>query len=248
MAIVTVGLIFAGANPFDSALPEAITVDIVSPNEVETRAGEPAAAPAVGQETAPSFEPPAPAPQPQPPSTPQATTLPGQRTMGQAAAPTQAVPSSPSLIPWLQPPPEAPPPAQTQELTPADMFGLPLTMPDGRLGGTFDAPAIERANIPNDNVAAFRKHLKTCSILPAGVTAEARVTLRIHLNPDGTLTTGLDQNPRAVGLVYGVPVGGGDLYMAAVAAVRKCQPYNMLPPDQYDEWKTLDLTFTRENF
>jgi len=62
------------------------------------------------------------------------------------------------------------------------------------------------------------------------------------------LTKGPDQNPHAVGTVYGVSVGGGDLYTAAMAAVRKCQPYKMLPPDRYDEWKTLDLTFTKDNF
>ncbi len=125
MVILAIGLIFAGANPFDYTPADAITVEIVSPNEVETGIGTPGTAPAVGLETAPPAEPaaetaaPAPQPQPAPPSTPQATTPPDQRTTRQALAPTQAVPSShPSFVPWLQPPPappppEPPPPAET---------------------------------------------------------------------------------------------------------------------------------------
>jgi len=42
--------------------------------------------------------------------------------------------------------------------------------------------------------------------------------------------------------------GGGALYQSAVTALRKCQPYNMLPPDKYNEWKVFDLSFTPQNF
>jgi len=253
IAILTLGLIFAGASPFDSTPIEAITVDIVSPSEVATGLSKPEAmptgAPTSAPETEPSLEPAAQVPPPQSTPPPILQTVPPADpvTTRQAAASTQAAPSGPSVIPPLEWTPE-PPPAEPHERNAADMFAMPLTMPDGRLGGTFDAPAIEKANISNDDIAAFRKHLKACSILPAGVADDAKVTLRIHLNPDGTLTRGLDQNPHAVGTVYGVSVGGGDLFMSAVAAVRKCQPYKMLPPDRYEEWKTLDLTFTRENF
>jgi hypothetical protein len=126
---------------------------------------------------------------------------------------------------------------------------MPLTLPSGRIGYGYQGAAIEKADIAADAVAAFRSHLKACSILPAEVTAKARVTLRILLNPDGTLVSGPDQNPRPVGNIFGMPNGGGgELLNAATAAVRKCQPYKMLPPDKYDEWKTFDITFTRENF
>src|SRR6266481_3189547 len=72
MAILALGLIFAGANPFDSAPVDAITVEIVSPNEFEG-IGKPGVA-----ATAPSFEPVAPASraQPTPPSQPEATAPP----------------------------------------------------------------------------------------------------------------------------------------------------------------------------
>jgi hypothetical protein len=249
MAILALALIFAGANPFDIVPTAAISVEIVSPNEVETGSGKPEAAPAGAAETARSDEPAAPASAPQATSqsTPPATPPPDAATTRQALAERQAAPSSPSFTPWLQPQPESPPPAEPHEPNPADMFGMPLTLPGGVVGYEHPGEATEKPNITDDVIAAFRKHLKTCSILPAGVGAGARVTLRIQLNPDGTLTRS-PENPHAVGLVIGLSEGSGPLFMAAMAAVRKCQPYKMLPPDQYEEWRTLDLAFTRDNF
>ncbi len=125
------------------------------------------------------------------------------------------------------------------------MFGMPLAMPDGRLGGSFDAAAIDKADISNDNIAAFHQHLKTCSKLPAGVNAtdNVRAVLRIFLKPDGTLAA----PPQPI-RIEGVSKGGGELYQSVVAALRKCQPFNMLPPDKYDEWKVFDLSFTPQSF
>src|SRR5262249_23942950 len=181
--------------------------------------------------------------QPTPPSQPQATPPPDPRTTRQAAAASGAVASS--LMPWLQPPPEPPPPAEPHEPNAADMFALPLTMPDGSLGGSFDAAAPEKANIANADIAAFHNHLKTCAALPAGVstTDDVKAVLRIYLKPDGTLAA----PPQPI-RIEGVSKGGGALYQSAVAALRKCQPYNMLPPDKYDEWKVFDLSFTPQNF
>jgi hypothetical protein len=243
MAILALGLIFAGVSPFDAAPVDAITVEIVSPNEVEG-ISEPGAA-----ETAPSPEPAAPAPslQPTSQSTPLATPQPDPPRTGQTSAATQAMPSSPSFTPWQQPPPEPSLPAETYQINPGDMFGMPLTLPGGVVGYEHPGEATEKPNITDDVIAAFRKHLKTCSILPAGVGAGARVTLRIQLNPDGTLTRS-PENPHAVGLVIGLSEGSGPLFMAAMAAVRKCQPYKMLPPDKYNEWKVFDLSFTPQNF
>jgi hypothetical protein len=280
MVILAIGLIFAGANPFDSMPADAITVEIVSPNEVGGGADNSGTAPAGSPETAPSSEPtaepdataPQPqatpsstpqaatpsTPQPTPPSTaqstppstpkamPQATTPPDQRSTRQALAPTQAVPPPPpSLMPWFEPPPEPAPPAETHEPNPADMFAMPLTMPDGRLGGSFDAAAIEKADISNDDMAAFHNHLKTCSKLPAGVsmTDNVKAVVRVFLKPDGTLAA----RPEAI-RVDGVSIGGGELYQSIVAALRKCQPFTMLPPDKYDEWKVFDLSFTPQSF
>ncbi len=246
MAILAMGLIFIGANPFDSAPVGAITVDIVSPDEVEGF-GKPGAAPVGAPETGPSFEPVAPAlpPQPTPPSTRQATPPADLLTTRQALAPTQTAPSPPTFIPWPQPPAETLSPAQPHGPNAADMFGMPLTMPDGSLGGSFDTPAIDKANIASDDITAFHNHLKTCSTLPAGLntTDDVKAVLRIYLKPDGTLAA----PPQPI-RIEGVSRGGGALYQSAVTALRKCQPYNMLPPDKYNEWKVFDLSFTPQNF
>jgi hypothetical protein len=148
-------------------------------------------------------------------------------------------------MPWFQPLPESAPPADTNEFNPAEMFGMPLALPDGKVGGSFDAPAIDKASVATGDIAAFHDRLKTCSRLPAGVNAtdNVRAVLRIFLKPDGTLAA----PPQPI-RIEGVSRGGGDLYLSIVAALRKCQPYNMLPPDKYDEWKVFDLTFTPQSF
>lgn len=122
---------------------------------------------------------------------------------------------------------------------------MPLAMPDGKLGGSFDGPAIDKASIASGDIAAFHDHLKTCSTLPAGVnvTDNVRAVLRVFLKPDGTLAA----PPQPI-RIEGVSRGGGELYQSVVAALRKCQPYNMLPPDKYDEWKVFDLSFTPQSF
>jgi hypothetical protein len=247
MAMLTIGLMFAGANPFESVPADALTVEIVSPDEVETGVAEPEAVPTVAAETAPSFEPTAsaqPQPTPSSPSTPQATSTLDQRTTRPASTTTQALPSISSL-PWFKPLPEPPPPVETHELNPAEMFGMPLAMPDGKLGGSFDAPAIDTAGISSGDIAAFHDHLKACSTLPASVSVgdNVRAVLRIFLKPDGTLAA----PPQPI-RIEGVSRGGGELYQSIVAALRKCQPYNMLPPDKYDEWKVFDLSFTPQSF
>jgi hypothetical protein len=245
MAILTVGLIFAGANPFDSAPVDAITVDIVSPDEVETTGlDKTKAAPASTPKTQPSFESAERAPSQAPSaSTPQAIPPADLRTARQASASTQGMPPA-SFVP---PPPvsEPPPPAEPHESNAADMFAMPLTMPDGSLGGSFDAPAIEKADVANDDITAFRNHLKTCSKLPADVhtTDDVSAVLRVRLNPDGTLAA-----PPETIRIEGVSRGGGALSHSAIVALRKCQPYNMLPPDKYNEWKVFDLSFTPRNF
>jgi hypothetical protein len=257
MAVLTIGLMFAGANPFESAPADAITVELVSPNELEAAFAEPEAAPAAAAENASSLEsapsaqrqptPSTQQPQPSSPSTPLATSTLDPRVTRQASAPTptQALPSPPPAMPWFQPLPEPAPPTETHDLNPADMFGMPLTLPDGKLGGGFDASAIDKANIANSDIAAFHDRLKSCSRLPAGVnvTDNVKAVVRVFLKPDGTLAG----RPEAI-RVDGVSRGGGDLYQSIVAALRECQPYNMLPPDKYDEWKVFDLTFTPQSF
>ena len=133
------------------------------------------------------------------------------------------------------------------------MLGLPpeLPMPPARAvpveksDDGYDASAASMtADVSSSVVAEFRRHLKTCSKLPASVAPSDKVLvkLRVFMTQDGRLA--------------GDPaVGGGsanikaiELLQSAIAALKACQPYAMLPPDRYGEWKALDLTFTPKDF
>jgi hypothetical protein len=239
-------LILAGGSPFNTPPAESITVDIVTSEDLSQRADDQAQAETSPRENASTLAPaspppaasasqaaiPAPTPPPQP--------APGP------ARPALTTPQSPPFMP-PQPPPEPPPAAAPAD--PASMFGMPMTMPDGSVGGrTFDSQAVDRADIENDIVAAFRSHLKTCSKRPAGMAPDVVVIIRLHLKPDGTLVAGIpDGNPQTI-RADGISRGAGPLSIAAIAALRKCQPYKMLPPDRYQEWKQLDIPFTPQNF
>jgi hypothetical protein len=237
VAVLVLGLIFAGANPFDTTPADSITVDIVSADDI-VRANTDDS---ISAETTTASLPPATPTQ----ETPMASSPPAPQTMIAARAPPQS-PPPPGSVQFPQTPAQIPQlPAQTPEPNIANMFGLPLALPDGHLGGGFDAPAIDMANIANDQITMFHTYLKACLTRPAEIrTADnVKAVLRIYLKLDGTLAA----DPQPI-RVEGVSRGGGALYQSAVAALRKCQPYKMLPPDRYQEWKVLDLSFTPEDF
>jgi hypothetical protein len=121
-----------------------------------------------------------------------------------------------------------------------EMFAMPLVLPGGRIGGGFDAPASNPAMLPHDDTAAFRARLGSCSQLPDWFNMDERVgiVLRVYFKRDGTLASPPELlrsslSPDAVTLTK-----------AAVSALERCQPFNELPPDKYNKWKTLDLVVT----
>ena len=259
---LAVSVFFADARPFDPSVTENIAVDVVTPEQVaavEKAAGMPA----------PAVEPPKPPPpkpefrlpdldkptlddsktqQPiaqKPPPAPAA-----QQKASPAAASPPAEPPKPAGPPpapmqqqaALQPPP----PAQAQAAAPTvepDLtvkYGVQLGLPDGNGG----ALATDKADIEPLDIAAFRRHLRSCSILPAEVarTDKVRIVLRAFFAPDGNLTM-------APTLIEASASMKGPLLMqAAMQALQKCQPYAMLPADKYDEWKVLDVPFTPQDF
>ena len=125
----------------------------------------------------------------------------------------------------------------------ANMFSMPLALPDGRLGGAFDAPAIETAKIERSSVDAFRDRIKSCAMLPAGVSRSDRVSLviRIALKRDGTLAG----QPTLI--EASASPKGPAVLQSLFAGLAKCQPFNMLPADKYQEWRTLDIRFTPQD-
>jgi outer membrane biosynthesis protein TonB len=236
VAIVTAWLVLAGVHPFDPTVAEAVTVDIVTPDEVPPLPKEPDKKPEPPQPPDLSAldkpVPPAPssptAAEPPPPSSPQP-----QSRQTAALAPTPAQPS---------PPPPAEVPVAQPDIT--EQYGTMFSLPDPRSSEGFDAAASAAADIKREDVAALRAHLRTCSILPASVSPsdKVKVTLRVALRPDGRLAA----EPM---LIEASASKSGPLLMrSAMEALEKCQPYTMLPADRYKEWKVLDLRFTPRDF
>jgi hypothetical protein len=249
LTVLTIGLGYAGVRPFETVPVEAIAVDLVSPAEVKEAAKEtppekpsldipdlsakdqaaaapaPAAPPPSQQQTSQQPVPAAPAPNPKPPA--RQAAIPPQP----AAAPQPAPPPPPATASWRPPEPDLSVKYQVN-------LGLP------RPGDDFDAPAMSTAKVETGDIAKFRDHLKTCSILPAGIapTDKVRIVVRAAFIPDGNLRN-------APILIEASASAKGPLLMqAAIKALQQCQPYAVLPADKYDEWKVLDLSFTPQDF
>jgi hypothetical protein len=95
-----------------------------------------------------------------------------------------------------------------------------------------------------DLVTVFRNHLRSCSRLPASISSadKVMVKLRVVMAPDGRLAAEPDL------IEVKSPIKGVDLKQSVVSALMACQPYTMLPPDRYGEWKVLELSFTPQDF
>ncbi len=128
------------------------------------------------------------------------------------------------------------------------LLGLPVDatpmVNPGKSDDGFDATASEKADITSSVIAQFRKHLKSCSKLPASVqpSDHIMVKLRVMMNQDGRLAAdplpgGGSANIKAI-----------EMLQSAIAALKQCQPYKMLPVDRYGEWRVLDLEFTPKDF
>ncbi|MEZ5819959.1 MAG: hypothetical protein R3D82_04050 [Xanthobacteraceae bacterium] len=235
---------------------ESIAVNIVTPNDVEAERFKPA------DPTQPDLpDPPAPAN----PALPETPALPESKVQAPAAPPAPAAPQQSATPPpaaqQRQDGRSAAAPSKT-EIRPAAggyrqpepdisvkynvMLGLPPELPlpgPSKSDAGFDETTVA-ADISSTALVEFRRHLKTCSKLPASVGSSDHVVvkLRVFLAQDGRLAAdpvvgGGSANPKAI-----------ELLRSAIAALRQCQPYVMLPPDRYGEWKVLDLDFTPKDF
>jgi hypothetical protein len=251
VSILALVLLLSDVHPFHSVTAETIAVDIVTPQEVVPEKPEPPvqsklpldfSGPTQQAAAAPSSAPP---PAAAPPTQQTAALGLRQNPGGAAVAPKATVGAS---VPGYT----SPQPDLTVKYNVA--LGLPpdlsVTAPASSGAGEkpddgYDATAASvAADVSSSVVAEFRRHLKSCSKLPASVAPSdhVQVKLRVLLTRDGKLA--------------GDPVVGGgsanikaiELLQSAIAAVKACQPYAMLPPDRYGEWKALDLTFTPKDF
>jgi hypothetical protein len=248
LSILSLVFLFTEVHPFGSVTAEPITVDLVSPAE---------ATPTPNKEE--------PLPEPTKPSeafdlSPKAAaaTLPAPAAQ-QAPAPQQQAALSPSspgtqpAQPQAQPPSTPPSPAYTPPEPDLSikyhvMLGLPPDLPigppQGKTGGDFDAPASDKADIASSLITEFRRHLKTCLKLPGSIAPSdgLRIRLRVLMTPQGKLAA------EPILIEASASAKGPLLMQSAIAALRACQPYAMLPVDRYGEWKMLDLSFTPRDF
>jgi hypothetical protein len=152
----------------------------------------------------------------------------------------------------VQPPPPVPPAYQAPEPDVTVKYGVMLGLPPELPPVPKDAPADDGgdakdsigAKLPPEVIAELRRHLRSCSKLPAGVapTDAVRIKLRAVLATDGTLA-------RPPILIEAPPsTKGVAIVKSAISAMQACQPYKMLPVDKYGEWKVMDLSFTPGDF
>lgn len=263
VAALTACLVLAGVRPFDPTTAEAITVDIVTPEEAPPLPKEPdnydfpkldeksqeQKAQESQQQAAPE-QTPTPAPAPSPASNPKQESQQAALQQQATEQPKPAEQAKPAEPPQQQSQPQSQPPAASQPEVPTaapditSKFGMMFTLPDAGATGDFDAKATAAANIKVEDAAALRAHLKSCSILPKSVTRSdnVRIVLRVAFQRDGRLAA------EPLLIEASASEKGPTLMRSAMDALTKCQPYAMLSADRYDQWRMLDLSFSPKDF
>jgi hypothetical protein len=253
VSLLTLLVLFSEVHPFGAVTAEQVPVEIVTPQEI------PEAPPPVEQQAAETRPEPPPQPDLSLPDKPAAASPPSAQPA--PAAPPQkqaalATPPAPQAQQPIQPPaqPAAPaykPPEPDVSVKyqvllglPPDISPMPRSSAQNKGDDAFDGPATEAADISSSVVAEFRRHLKTCSKLPASLATsdDVKVKLRVLLTPDGRLAA----DP--ILIEASASMKGPLLMQGAIRALQACQPYAMLPVDRYGEWKVLDLGFTPQDF
>jgi hypothetical protein len=232
-------LISAEVHPYGPVTAEPITVDIVTPDEVPVAKPvelppEPKADPSDSFELSSKAAAAAAAS----PAAPEAAAAPLQKQAAPSTArPQQAAAQAPQPT---SPVPAYRPPEPDLTIKYNVLLGLP---PDTAPGG-FDGPSAPKADAASSLIAAFRRHLTTCSKLAKSVVSDQsiRIMLRVYMTLDGKLA----RDP--VLIEASASAKGPALMQSAIGALEACQPYTMLPADRYGEWKVLDLSFTPQDF
>jgi hypothetical protein len=254
LAALVVGLLFVGANALHAPPPEAMVVEVVTPDELPRFEGRPSArhssgsetpSPSVGKGAVTQAPPPAPRPQPQQ----QAQQRPNpQREAKEAAAEnvpvseaTQAeLERAEKTEPEKQNPSEAQSATEPPQRTPEQPNFAEAVAQYVALGSGFAAPPVD-TNVSDYNwTAPFRERVGSCSKKPEGVEPGDKITIKIRISfkRDGTVAA----LPR---LLVPAPSAKQQALMdSAVDALERCQPFTMLPPERYKQWKTMEVYVT----
>ena len=256
VSLLTLMLLFSEVHPFGAVTAEQIPVEIVTPQELAEKQAPPDEPPAESKpaETKPEPQPdfslldkPAAATVPPPAAPPASAARPQkQAALATPRAAQPPLPSQPAAPAYKPPEPDVSIKYQVLLGLPPDLSPLPPAPAQAGNKGddNFDAPAIDAADIASTLIAEFRRHLKTCSKLPASLSGadDVKVKLRVLMTPEGRLAT------EPILIEASASMKGPLLMQGAIRALQACQPYAMLPVDRYGEWKVLDLNFTPQDF
>ena len=251
------GLFFVGANAFHAPPPEALEVEVVTPDEMPRFEGMPSNLHSSGSETpspangkGPVTQAPPPQPQPQQQQaqqrpTPQAKEAPAPRSPAPEATQAELVRAEKTEPEKQNQSSEAqtassPSTEQTPEQPNIAEAVVQYAALGGPLGGGFAAPPVD-TNAPGyDWTVPFRERVGMCSRVPQVVEPDDKVTIKIRIsfNRDGTLAS----PPRL--LVPAPSAKQRALLESAVNALETCQPFTMLPPEKYKQWKTMEVYVT----
>jgi outer membrane biosynthesis protein TonB len=95
------------------------------------------------------------------------------------------------------------------------------------------------AQLSQSEIDALRKRIEECWSPPIGFdnNTKVQVVLRVLFNTDGSVAKPPD-------LVSGTasPLGPA-MAESAKRAILRCQPFKMLKPEHYDQWKDIEITF-----
>ena len=250
VSLLTLLVLFSDVRPFGAVTAEEIPVEIVTPQDLAEQQKPADPPPAETRSTPqtdltrldkpqtdtapPSASPPAPAT-----ASPPVTASQKQAALA-PPRPASPPPSQPAVPAYKPPEPDVSIKYQVLLGLPPDLPPMPPAPGPTKGDGNFDGPATEAADIASTVITAFRRHLKTCSKLPATLSAadDVKVKLRVLMTPEGKLAAEpmlIEAKASMKGLL---------LKQGAIDALQACQPYAMLPVERYGEWKVLDLSFT----
>jgi hypothetical protein len=95
------------------------------------------------------------------------------------------------------------------------------------------------AQLSMSELDAFRKRLEECWSPPAGIdsTVKLHVVIRVLFNTDGSVAKPPDVVSGSASAL------GPAMAESAKRAILRCQPFKMLKPEHYDQWKDIEITF-----
>jgi colicin import membrane protein len=145
-------------------------------------------------------------------------------------------------------PPPPQPPKPSPQFDPTKIAALLDKREAQRVASTGDMPNPNpslghvdgaAAQLSQSEIDALRDRLKQCWNPPAGAMDGGRlkVVLRVLFKQDGSVA----EPPQ---LVMGTPSAFGPaMAESAKRAILTCQPFKMLKPEHYEQWKDIEITF-----